>query len=527
METHELKPTKIMTPRLIVLLCILAVGIVVALYMWLVYVPYMREYDEWGVDTFEEPDLDGDGTPHSPYLIKTVEDLAELAEKVNSGSSYREKYFLLVNNIDMTGYLSPGSAGYNDGAGWMMIGLYSGTSFSGVFDGAGHTISGLWVNRPDETAAGLFGQISGAEIYRLNVEAVSITALTAAGALAGDSRNSTIVGCSAKVEALSSACSTYMNGLGGLIGDLRGSVVENCTAEVNAEIVISETTSMRFGGLIGYAIQGSSIINSSATVNVVLHSEGYTEAGGLVGDLYGGSTIVGSYSDGSITMFSYRRTLVGGLIGMASDSGTFIRNSGSSVDVSGVQILGGFIGMLNDEAEISRSYATGNVSCADEGDNSCSCTIGGFAATSGGTIKSSFATGNVTMSPNCNFNGGFIGKQYSGLISDCYSTGNVSDSVYYSGGFAGNQAENAVIINCFSTGKAQHRAFIGDQYGTAEGCYFDKNTAGTIYSGYIDKKATGEAVGKTTAEMQNPETFEGWDFISVWFMPENDYPKLR
>jgi len=524
METHELKPTKIMTPRLIVLLCILAVGIVVALYMWLVYVPYMREYDEWGVNTFEEPDLDGDGTPQSPYLIKTVEDLAEFAEKVNNGSSYREKYFLLVNNIDMTGYLSEGGAGYNDGAGWIMIGSYKGTSFGGIFDGAGHTISGLWVNRPDETAAGLFGQIRGAEIYRLNVEAISITALTAGGALAGDSRNSTIVGCTAKVEALSSACPTYMNSLGGLIGDLRGSVVENCSAIVNSETVISQTTSMRFGGLIGYAIQGSSIINSSATVNVVLHNEGFTRAGGLVGELYGASTIVGSYSDGRF----HSNTSVGGLVGRASDSGTFIRNSGSSVDISSTGRLGGFIAILGVDAEITGSYATGNVSCADEGDNSCSCTIGGFAGWSWGTIKSSFATGNVTTTyGSCDESGGFAGEQFGGLISDCYSTGNSRGSYANSGGFAGNQSANAIIKNCYAAGSVQYRGFFANQRGTVESCYFDIDKARTEYMGYMGDTAVGEVVGKTTAEMLNADTFEGWDFINVWFMPENDYPKLR
>lgn len=74
-------------------------------------------------------------------------------------------YYVLVNDIDLTSYLSEGGLGYNEGKGWLPIGAYSDAvydiPFTGTFDGNGHTISGFFINNNQLFVGGLFGRNSG------------------------------------------------------------------------------------------------------------------------------------------------------------------------------------------------------------------------------------------------------------------------------------------------------------------------------------------------------------------------------
>ncbi|MCL2019997.1 MAG: hypothetical protein FWG70_09600 [Oscillospiraceae bacterium] len=519
---EEVKYRKILTPRLIVLLVILAVGIVGVLYIWLVYVPYMRDmYDEINFGfNFEELDLDGDGSVQSPYQIKTPEDLANLSEKVKNGSSYAEKYFVLMNDIDMSEFLSEGGAGYNDGAGWFPIGTTEHNAFSGVFDGVGYTVSGIWINRPELSTAGLFGLIKNADIYRLNVESVNIIAKNETGALAGRIQGGKIINCTAaNVEALTNA-KDYYKSQGMLIGLATGGVViENCSSAGSLSAVTETSMYLRVGGLIGTMTDKSVLRNSSSIITIKVQAENIVSAGGLVGSIYSENVIDNCRSEGIVTVVSGDvDSDAGGLAGYVVGEGTVIKNSSSSCKVEGKGKIGGFVGKLDKWAEITNSYATGDVACINNEYWLCGGKIGGFAGVSdNGTIKSSFAAGNIIGdSRACSYGGGFIGRQYNGIISDCFATGYVKGT-FWDGGFIGTQDNESSIINCYSTG---NNVFTPSIYGSKVNCYFNSETAETS-SDRIN------VAPKTTAEMQSIETYEGWDFMSVWFMPENDYPKLR
>jgi hypothetical protein len=550
-DLKAIRKRKFFKIRLTILLIILAVGSIVALYMWLVYVPYMLEHMDDYYYRSEPPDLEGDGTAGHPYLIKTAEDLAELSAKVHEGSSYRDVHFLLVNNIDLTEFLSEDGAGYNDGAGWLPIGSYTGAAFSGVFDGAGHTISGLWLNRPEESDTGLFGQIRNAGIYRLNIEATSIIGRTNVGALAGNARGSIISTCSAVVLHLATDCNIYSNAMGGLVGDLRSTLIENSSAVVIAEI--SQTQVTNFGGLTGIAVENSRIISSSAVVDVVITGGYLIVAGGLTGNVYGGSTITDSHTEGNLTVTSLNNS-AGGLVGSIADSGSLISgsfsecfvssthiagglagivrdearitNSRATGNISGAEFTGGFAGMFDEDSEITRSSASGNVICTNETEDDCESILGGFVGWSAGTISRSFATGDVeTVSWRCGYSGGFVGAQAGGLITDCYTLGSVSYTYNGNGGFAGWQLEDGSLVNCYSTGYTFFYGFIAAHEGIIENSYFDSDTAEIVF--WVGEE-TNDLFGRTTEEMQNRETFEGWDFVNIWFMPaEGGYPQLR
>lgn len=94
----------------------------------------------------------GNGTQASPYLISTGDELAYLANQVNSGTTYEGVYFQIAADIDL------------NGKDWKPIGNAS-NSFRGIIDGAGHTIANAVIkitntNNNVETY-GIFGTIGG------------------------------------------------------------------------------------------------------------------------------------------------------------------------------------------------------------------------------------------------------------------------------------------------------------------------------------------------------------------------------
>ena len=61
-------------------------------------------------------------------------------------------HYALGTDIDASA-----TSGWNAGAGFLPVGI-----FGGVFEGLGHTISNLTIDRPATNFVGLFGQLSGA-----------------------------------------------------------------------------------------------------------------------------------------------------------------------------------------------------------------------------------------------------------------------------------------------------------------------------------------------------------------------------
>ena len=70
-------------------------------------------------------------------------------------------YFRLTEDIDLSGHS------------WEPIGN-SAQSFLGVFDGNGHTISGLYIDAPDEDNQGLFGYLGDDETASAEVKNIGI-----------------------------------------------------------------------------------------------------------------------------------------------------------------------------------------------------------------------------------------------------------------------------------------------------------------------------------------------------------------
>ncbi len=249
----------------------------------------------------------GDGTEGRPYIISN-------AEQLNNVRDFPSSHFRLRDDINLD------VAPYNEGEGWDPIGEgFNG--FNGVFDGDGHTIDGLFINRPEANRVGLFERLCGrngpAVIKNVNLINVNITG---------------------------------NNEVGGLVG----SMLEASPGVVHSGVSGRIRGGDEVGGLVGDALR-SSISGSYSDCHVT----GVDDVGGLVGSL-ADSPIENSYSSGRVI----GNDEVGGLVG--SNLRSAIRNSYSVAGVEGNDQVGGFIGYSRDnnrdDREIFHCYSAGRVS---------------------------------------------------------------------------------------------------------------------------------------------------------------------
>ena len=164
------------------------------------------------------------------------------------------------------------------GSGWLPVGPDTGTnSFSGTFDGGGHAIDSLFINRTDRgVSLGLFGQISGT-IMNTGITRAKVTGGSTAlvGGLTGQQLGGTISGCYASNSTITGGVSARV---GGLVGSSTGSTISGCYA---SEGTIMGGASAQVGGLAGSA--NSTISGCYVSEGTITAGTSTSYAGGLVG----------------------------------------------------------------------------------------------------------------------------------------------------------------------------------------------------------------------------------------------------
>ena len=142
-------------------------------------------------------------------------------------------------------------------------------------------------------------------------------------------------------------------------------------------------------------------------------------------------------------------------------------------------------------------------------------------------IDNCYSSGNVSAASD--FVGGLVGINYQySTISNCYSKTNVNGQEDFIGGLV-SYCYNSLIDNCYSIGEVSGTSdyiggLMGDKYAYTDitDSYYDSETSG--------QSDTGKGVPKSTAEMKQKSTYEGWDFDTIWDIDgvTNDgYPFLR
>jgi len=121
------------------------------------------KYDDFKLEiNCYTPNLNGKGTIDNPFIITNASELDLIRTAPNS-------YYKLGNDIDLK-YDTRDVNGkfYNEGSGWKPI-----STFKGGFDGDGHKITGLYINRPVGNNQGLFTSIASTNDVYNNVGEIS------------------------------------------------------------------------------------------------------------------------------------------------------------------------------------------------------------------------------------------------------------------------------------------------------------------------------------------------------------------
>lgn len=324
----------------------------------------------------------GKGTQNDPYKISTGEELSLLAQNVRSGDDFAGKYFKLTADIRLNdisdfdswsenaparhwipigGYapLHIGSAedydrateesgkllirteeGYTASSGYQSgVIYYRLTAFSGIFDGDGHTISGLYAT-DNSDYAGLFGFCKNATLKNLHLSYLYLDGKNRIGGLAGAllaSDTLTVSNC--KISGTVSGNDT----VGGLFG----------YAEAEPQATLTINTCSFSGRLSGNASVGG-ILGASGQKNGTLqllncHNEGQisanTFAGGIVGCLSGNNDQISACKNGGSL---WGKSQIGGIVGkIEPDSGIItVSDSLNSGTALADDSLGGIVGQI-------------------------------------------------------------------------------------------------------------------------------------------------------------------------------------
>ena len=253
-----------------------------------------------GGESGEAEDLGYSIQNDGSYMVYNADGLLAWNEAAQKDESIN---CTLTADIDLTG------------KDWTPIGTDYDNSYTGTFDGGGHTITGLTVTTNDEYA-GLFGYLGnfsnaagtvknvvmdGIQItcnHRLGYAggvagfswgtiencsvSGSISGTVSVGGVVGVQRDGSITGCS------SSATVKGTLNVGGVAGQTSfGATLTACYATGNVIIEIDRTENISGGGLVGFN-DGVSLLSCYATGNVTStgSSTGYVHIGGFLGDNY-------------------------------------------------------------------------------------------------------------------------------------------------------------------------------------------------------------------------------------------------
>lgn len=163
----------------------------------------------------------GDGTANNPYQIGTASELYWFAQTVNGGKTAINAVLTADITINEGVLDADGNLNSGDFVVWPMIGYN--IDYIGTFDGAGHTLSGVYLDGGYMQGVGLFGRVeSGGKVCNLGVTDSYFKGNSYwNGAVCGFNNEGTIENCYADATVVGS------NDGGGVCGQNQG-IVANC-----------------------------------------------------------------------------------------------------------------------------------------------------------------------------------------------------------------------------------------------------------------------------------------------------------
>lgn len=527
----------------------------------------------------------GSGSEADPYIITTAEELAYMAEIINSDTEgeYKHVHFELGNDIYLNDISVENWA--SNAKQWTPIGTKT-NPFYGHFNGNEYTIHGLYINS-DADNLGLFGHIETTSaglspvVYNLAIENSYVKGRNNVGAVAGYLNDSNRIYFDSDIVTFDNCYSSAVVegdfNVGGIAGMVINSYLYSCA---NAGVVSGVCG---VGGIVGYGygVDDYTYIEECYNIGEIY---GGDKAGGIAGSqTYGRVTNSGNI--GAINA----NTQAGGIIGFSNS--TNIDAAVNMADINGCYFIGGIAGNFNYEVAYE-CINLGNITAIDH--------VGGFAGkTYGGSLEYGANLGNITgnfyiggftgeamgwsriydyenlgnISGNeyvagiagrievidieyCHnggavyardqLAGGIAGASYYSVIKNSFNSGYISGGNYGGGLTANPHYDN--IINCYNSGIVEGSSYFGALIGVYDelyespvtDCYYLEGTAEIGCAGGWDQLAgiryeyedqLDDITVLTDEEMQDGDYFEGFDFGEIWTFDTSEtseyfYPML-
>ena len=226
------------------------------------------------------------------YTVYNADGLMNVAELVNGGKT--DINITLDKNIDLTG------------KDWTPIGTSFDNSYTGTFDGGGHTITGLTITTKDQFV-GLFGYLNRAgTVKNVVMEGIQITSnhmFGNTGGVAGFSWG-TIENCSVSGSVSGTKC------VGGVVGAQKAGSITGCSSSATVKGTVD------VGGVAGEKWGSMTACYATGNVTLEIDSPKNLSGGGLVG-FNGGSSVLACYATGNVTSTgsSTGKVHIGGFLG--------------------------------------------------------------------------------------------------------------------------------------------------------------------------------------------------------------------
>ena len=289
-------------------------------------------------------DLDGDGASTEAGYAAAFPDAPAGMGCPATGCDGYELTVDLDFDTDGSGAVDAADDYWNNGAGWAPIGQRP-SSFTAIFDGNGHVIANLFIDRGSAEYVGLFGSTgSSSAVRHVGVTGIDVTGDSSVGGLVGWSEGDI------SASYASGSVTVSGNGVGGLAGWNFGDVLASyANVDVEGDYYV--------GGLVG--VNASVITASYADGSVSATGSG--EVGGLVG--WNLSTISASYARGAVNGGSNSGGLVGSNAGTVTVSYWDTTTSGQSASAGGE---GKTTSELQEPTGYSGIYAQWNVNIDGE-----------------------------------------------------------------------------------------------------------------------------------------------------------------
>ena len=431
--------------------------------------------DVWDGETVTAPTILIQKNGVTYYQINTCAELAYIAENQGDWLSYN---YILNNNLILNDVVLT----------WSDEGICTNeesAKFTGIFDGNGFTVSGLYINDSDASYVGLFGYAQNATLTNLSIT------------------NSVIIG------------NSYVGSLIGYLGNTWDDTVHTLSYCRFSGYVCAHNSYA--GGIAGYSDGRASRLTNFGLI------QGSSYVGGISGS--GPYSLQNSSNYGTV---SYLQGTSGSRLGGLVGCGEYCKNCTNYGNVTGISNVGGIYG-----------YSGGGTyevtGCENRGTISGESRVGGIAGYSiEERINSCKNSGIVRGESNV---GGIVGYRtcewYPATynIQNSYNIGSIygKDTV---GGIVGGIATGSYVVNCYNIGTVEATGIAGaifcsDDFiwgkTTAINCFYDKSITPNLFGcGFEGVNGDyGGIQGMTSAQLKNPDTYpkydypdnpDGWDF---------------